>query len=724
MSSARFLLLLAASFSPIAAQAEDAPPARDDLHGNLGTDIVVTAPFARERFTLPTAVAVLDGEALLRDTRPSIGETLARQPGVSSSFFGPNASRPILRGLDSERVRVLTDGIGSFDVSNVSADHAVAINPLTADRVEVVRGPASLLFGSSAIGGVVNVTDRRIAREIPEEFAHIDATANFATAAKERGVAGSVDVPLGRSGLVAHADGSFLKTGDYRVGGHIFSKALREEAEHAAEHEAEHHPEEHEAAEVAEKAQAKGRVPNTDSRTWEVAGGLSWIGEKGNFGVSVARMESNYGIPGTLTLAEHHHGHDDGHDDHDDHDHDDEHDHDHEGHSHDNVRIDMRQTRLDARAEVPMFGAFEALKFRFGFADYRHDEVEETGEIGTSFFSKGLEGRLELVQRDRDGWKGASGVQYVSRRFRAEGEEATVPLNITDQVGLFTVQSKDLGGLKLEVGARYENTRVRSTPIDADRRFNAFSGSGGVSVPLGDAFRISGSLAYTERAPAAEELFSNGAHAATRSYEIGNPDLKKERSLGAEAVLRGRGEGWRLEVSGFFNRFYDFIYLNPTGEEEHELPVFAYSQDGARHWGFEAEGRVTLFDLGETRVEATGLVDFVRADILGGKGAAPRIPPLRFIAGLEADGGPIGGRVEVEHATKQDRVTEYETETPGWTMVNASVSWKPFGADSPTMLIASVNNIFDVEARRHSSFLKEFAPLPGRDFRLGARLSF
>ncbi|MGL6043875.1 MAG: TonB-dependent receptor plug domain-containing protein, partial [Sandaracinobacteroides sp.] len=387
----RLLLLATTGLLPSALHAADAVDVADtvgsadgqNIHQQIGPDIIVTAPFARDRFSLPTAVGVLEGQALTRNIRGTIGETLARQPGVTATFFGPNASRPILRGLDGERVRILTDGIGSFDVSNTSVDHAVAINPLTADRVEVVRGPAALLYGSGAIGGVVNVTDRRIAREIPAEFAHIDALGTLGSAAKERAIAGAVDVPLGKSGLIVHADGSYLKTGNYRVGGNVFSEALREEALE-------------EGGEAAEEAEARGRVDNSDAETWEVAGGVTWIGEKGSLGVSIARLESNYGIPGTLEL-----GHDDdaeteglssemG----------------EEGHSHADIRLDLKQTRIDARAEVPMFGAFEKLAFRFGWADYRHDEIEGTGEIGTSFFNDALEGRLELVQRERNGWKG------------------------------------------------------------------------------------------------------------------------------------------------------------------------------------------------------------------------------------------------------------------------------------------------------------------------------
>jgi iron complex outermembrane receptor protein len=546
---------------------------------------------------------------------------------------------------------------------------------------------------------VVNVTDRRIAREVPEEFAHIDAIGTLASVNDERSISGSVDVPLGKSGLVVHADGSWLKTGDYRAGGYVFSRDVREAAEAIG-------------GDFAEDAQKRGRVDNSDAETWEVAGGLSWIGERGNMGISVSRLESNYGIPPALELdggeafAE-------------------------EGLSREmggggeEIRLDMRQTRIDARAEAIVGGGFiDSVKFRFGWADYVHDEVEPSGEIGTTFTSNALEARVEAVQADRDGWKGATGAHVLSRRFEAAGEEAYIPLNQTDQLGLFTLQSFDMGGYGFEVGARYEHTNVGSGPLGVRRSFDAFSGSVGASVGLGEAFRLSGSIAYTERAPAAEELFANGAHAATGAFEIGNPDFDKERSLGFEAVLRGRGEGWRLEVSGFFNRFYDFIYLAPTGEEEDDLPVFLYSQGDSRFWGFEAEGAVTVARFGDTAIDLTGLADFVRADLLGGLGPVPRIPTLRFIGGVEANGGAFGGRLEAEHVTRADRVATFETETPAYTLVNASAAWRPFGAENPTALILSVNNIFDVDARRHTSFLKDFAPLPGRDFRLTARFSF
>lgn len=697
------LLLVSALWPASAVLAAEAAPA-DDQHGPDDPEIIVSAPYARDRRLVATAVSVLSGDELQRQTRSTIGETLARQPGVSASFFGPNASRPILRGLDNERVRVLTDGIGSFDVSNTSVDHAVAANPLLVDRIEVLRGPAALLYGSGAIGGVVNMRDLRIPRAVPDEKLHVDAAAGVASAARERNIAASVNAPLG-GGFVAHADGSFLETGNYRTGGFVFSRELRAEA---AE----------EGGEAAEKAGARGRVENTAARTWDVAGGLAWIGNDGaSFGAAISHLENRYGIPNSLEIE------------HSDEDHDHDHDHDdhgdeHEGHAHEDITLNMRQTRIDVRGAVPLSGAFKELRVRGGWADYRHDEIEDTGEIGTSFFNKSWEARAELVQADRGGWQGASGIQYFSRNFSAVGEEAYIPANETRQIGLFTLQEIDLGRVRLEGGARYEHANVKSAVVGRERRFDAISLSAGGSLDVGGGFRLALSAARTERAPAAEELFADGAHAATRAFEIGNPDFRTERQLGAEAVLRGRGAGWRIEVSAFINRFDNYIYLMPTGAKEDDLPVFQYEQADARFYGLELEAGFKVAQLGQTRIDVTGLLDYTRASLLGGGGAVPRIPPLRMIGGIEATGGAIGGRLEAEHVTGQDRIAAFETTTPAWTMINASVSWKPLGADSAATLLLQANNIFDVEARRHASFLKDVAPLLGRDIRLSVRLAF
>lgn len=700
------------------------PPAQTghqaDHYHDLPEDIIVTAaPFQRNELDVLGGTSVVQGIELDRQMRPSIGDTLASQPGVSATSFGPGASRPVLRGFQGDRIRVLSDGIGSIDASSSSVDHAVVINPLTANRIEVLRGPSALLYGSSAIGGVVNVLDDRIPRSIPDEPIHLDVMGTYGTAAKARSVAGVLDVALG-SMFVAHVDGSYTRADDLRTGGFINSRPVRE---HALRHALEDGD-----TELAEEANARGRIDNTSLETWEVAGGLSLVTDRGHLGFSVSRYESNYGVPNRFDP--HGHGHDDhddhGHDDHDhDHDHDD--DHGHGGHSHEDVRLAVKQTRFDIRGEVETNGGFlDRIRLRLGAADYRHDELEDDGEIGTSFFNQGYEGRLELVQADRNGWRGALGGQFVIRDFEIVGEEKYMPKSTTEQMGLFTLQSVDLGAFRAEAGARYEHSRLSANADDdignpaIDRTFNAFSGSIGASVGLGEGMRAGLNLSRTERAPSAEELFSGGPHAATQAFEIGDPTLAKEASWGIEGTFRVVRPGFRIAASAYYNWFDNYIYQFQTGEEEDELPIFQYGQSDARVRGFEVEASATLARFGGTAINIDGLVDYVRVDV-DGFGPAPRIPPLRVLGGIEAQAAMFNARVEAEHVFEQDRVTGVELPTDSYTMVNASVAFSPFGPNNATRLIVSANNIFDVEARRHASQIKDFAPLAGRDIRATLR---
>ncbi len=658
-------------------------------HSEDRADIIVTAPYEQTQGDILSGTSVLTGQALTRDLRPSIGDTLARQPGVSASSFGPSASRPILRGFSGDRVRVLIDGIGSVDASTTSVDHAPVINPLTADRIEVLRGPSALLFGSSAIGGVVNVIDNRIPRRLPEEAVHLDVIGNYGTAAKERSVAGEIDVPIAGK-LVAHLDGSYLKTDDLRTGGYLLSPELRALAASSAD------------PVVRENATLRGRIPNTASETWEVAGGLSVVTDRGHLGFSVSHYDSIYGVPARIGYDETTEG------------------------EAEQVRLALKQTRFDIRGEVETEGFLDKIRVRLAAADYRHDEIEDTGAIGTSFFNQGYEGRLELVQRAQGGWKGASGVQIFIRDFDVQGEEKFVPRNTTEQYGVFTLQSLDMGPFRVEGGARYEQTSL-TAQADAqigtpryERNFDAISGSLGASYQLADGIRIGLNGSRSERAPAAEELFANGPHAGTQSYEIGDPTFAKEKSWGLEATLRGSAPGVSFALAGYYNWFNDYIYQSPTGEIIDDLPVFQYAQADARVWGFEAEAKADLATFGTTKLSIDGLADYVRTTITG-VGPAPRIPPLRMLGGIEANGDKVNGRFEVEHVFEQDRVTDFELPTNGYTMVNASLAFKPFGRGNATSLTLSANNLFDVEARRHASFLKDFAPLAGRDIRATLR---
>ena len=638
----------------VPAAAQPAPP----YHSETAADIIVTAPFERDRSDVLTGTSVLTGAALTRQLRPTIGETLARLPGVSATSFGPNASRPVLRGFQGERVRVLKDGIGSFDVSNTSVDHAVVINPLTADRIEVLRGPATLLYGSSAIGGVVNVLDNRIPRRLPDEPVHIDALATYGSAANERSAFAQVDAPLFGK-IVVHVDGSYSRTDDLRTGGSILSGPLRAAARNAG------------TADIRTLADLRRVLPNSAARTWEVAAGAALVTDGGTLGASFSRYDSLYGVPVRFSLdpmveAE-------------------------------QVRLKIKQDRADLRGEIDIGGGFlQAIKLRVGFADYRHQEIQADGSIATTFLNQSIETRLEVVQRAQGGWRGAFGWQLMVRDFDVIGDEAFLPKNTTQQYGVFTLQTYETGRLKAEAGARYEHTALQAdasatigNPSFA-RRFDAVSGSLGASYGLGGGIRIGLNASHTERAPAAEELFANGPHAGTQAFEIGNPDFRKEVSNGIEATLRGAGEGYSFSIAGYHSWFSNFIYESQTGAIEDDLPVFQFNQARARYWGVEGEASIRLAQLGDFTINVDALGDFTRGRIIG-IGPAPRIPPLRVLVGLEAQSARLDARVEVESTDRQTRVAAFETSTLGFTMVNASLAFRPFGRDSRTSVVLSAN---------------------------------
>jgi iron complex outermembrane receptor protein len=663
-------------------------PAGEHLHGDH-QEIVITG-FRRRREDILSGTSVVSGEELTRDLRPTVGETLARQPGVSATSFGPNASRPVLRGFQGERVRVLTDGIGSLDASSTSVDHAVAINPLTAERIEVLRGPGALLFGSAAIGGVVNVIDARIPRRVPQEKAHLEALATYGSAANERSANATVDVPIGGK-FVLHFDGNYSKTDDLEIGGFVLSPELRREAEASSD------------SEIRELADLRGRLPNSAARTSDVAAGAAYVSGQNNIGLSINRYDSLYGVPVRYSLEP--------------------------GGEAEEVRIDVKQTRMDGRAEFDLGSGFlDSVRFRAGRAVYRHHELEETGEIGTTFRNKGAEARLEFVQSTRDGWGGGFGAQYFQRKLNIVGEEKFLPRNETSQFGIFALQSLDMGQLRAEAGARYERT-VAKADADPDlgnprlrRTFDAFSGSLGASYGIGDDLRIGLNASHSQRAPSAEELFAGGPHAGTQAFEVGDADLDKEKSWGLEATLRGSGEGFSFGASVYQSWFKDYIYQQLTGGFADDLPIFQNLQNDARYFGFEVEGSVRVGRIGKFAINLDGVADYVRATI-NEEGPAPRIPPFRLFGGIEAQSDDLQGRLEVERVAGQDRLAPFETETGGYTMVNASLSIQPF-KDSESSILFSANNIFDVDARRHASFLKDFAPLAGRDLRITARLSF
>ena len=674
----------------VAAAAAEAPTPgnAEEAHRNEGDAIVVTGVRRRENDVLG-GISVLDEGELTREVRPSIGETLARQPGVTSTSFGPQASAPVLRGLSGDRVRVLTDGIGTLDLASSGPDHAIAINPLTAERIEVLRGPTALLFGSSAIGGVVNVIDTRIPRRLPDGVVGVDALAGYGTAADERLLNGSFDLPLGGK-FVVHADGNWIRTDDLRTGGHILSKQLREEALASPD------------PEIRALADLRGDLPNSASESKEGALGLAYVGDGGvNIGASVTRHHYTYQVPIRYSLdpaieAE-------------------------------APTIDVEQTRYDARAEIPIGGFFRQLRARGGYSNYQHDEIEDTGEIGSSFFSKGAEGRIELEQSERSGWGGTSGIQYLNRNAKIRGEEKFLPDSRQKQTGIFTVQTLVTGPWRLEGGARVEFSKLTAeedeqlaTPA-LSRSFTTVSGSVGGQYEFASGWRAGLSLSRTARAPSVDELFANGPHGGSQTFEVGNPDLSPEKSLGIEASLRRTKGPVHFTGNHFYTHFANYIFQSPTGEIEDDLPVFEFRNGQANFYGFEAQASAKLGEALGIKWSGELQADAVHATVKG-FGPAPFMPPFRVLGALSGERGQFDGRLEVERAFSHDRTAPIETDTPGYTMVNASLDWHVFEANPELSLSLQANNLFDVDARRSTSQLKDFAPLAGRDIRLTARL--
>ncbi|GGD63467.1 TonB-dependent receptor [Erythrobacter arachoides] len=690
-------------------------PGSDDLHS-----IYVTAAGV-DRLDIVAGSSVVTGVALQRESSGQIGEVLASLPGVSATSFAPGASRPVLRGFGGERVRVLSDGTGSLDASSTSADHAVAVDPLIADRVEVLRGPAVLLYGSQAIGGAVNVITKRIPPRLPDEAVHVDALAGMDTASDLREVGASIDAPIG-GGFAVHVDGSHRVTNDLEIPGFVASPFLRADLlADADEEEEEGHLEE--AAELREAANARGVLPNSFTEATSAGAGVAWFSGASNIGASFGYYDTTYGIPGLPGIGHVHH--DEGEDviDGEEEDHGEE-------HGEENVSIGLRQYRADLRGELDLgSGFFDSVQTRLGWSDYTHTEFEGE-ETGTVFDVEGVEGRVELVQSRRalgaGGWRGSTGVQYSHVDFQALGEEAFVPPNVTESFAVFGLQEFDFDALEIEVGARYENTSIDAETFglgDVSRDFGTFSAAVGAGYTLFDDFRVGLNASRTERAPSAQELFADGPHLATQQFEIGNPGLATESSWGGEAYLRGSVGPVQVNATLYRNWFDDFIYLSATGEEEDGLAVFAFLQQDADQWGFEAQATFPIIETGGFELLGDLRADYTRATLDSGE-PVPRIPPLSLYGALEARLDHVDLRGEVEWHDEQDRVAPLEAPTDGYTMVNASIAWHPLEGNDNIVVMAQVNNILDEDARRAASFTKDFVPLAGRNFRLSVRTSF
>lgn len=689
---ASILLTVAAQAQDIASPEEpQAEPSGDDLH-----DVILVTAAGIDRLDVLAGTSVLEGAELLRNQSGQIGDVLADLPGVSTSGFAPGVSRPVLRGFGGERVRVLTDGVGAIDASSASDDHAVTVDPLIASRIEVLRGPAVLLYGSQAIGGAINVITKRIPPSVPDEPLHIDAIAAVDSASNLAEGGLSLDVPLADN-VAFHMDGSYRNTDDLRIPGFAASPALRANLlATAAEQDDAGNPVE--AAALRAGAAVTGRLPNSGTETFTVGAGLAAFAGDNNVGMSVDYYDTAYGIPGLPGVGE------------------------------DDVSIGLKRFRLDARGALDLGdGLFDKAQARFGYSDYTHTEFEGD-EAGTVFNVDGFEGRLELIQSRRGNWSGSLGAQISHTNFAALGEEAFIPANATDNVALFALQEVDLDPVEVEFGGRWEHIAVDATrALGLKRTFDSVSGALGASLGLvatsSDDLRLGLNVSRAERAPTAQELFADGPHVATQQFEVGSADLVTERSWGVEGYLRGNLGDVTLSASVYRNWFDGFIFLADTGLEEGGLEVFNFLQQDAGQFGVEGQVSVPLIDSDAFALTGELRGDYVRATLADGS-PVPRLPPRSLAAALEASADHFDARAEVQWTAAQNRVSPLETATDGYTFVNLSLAWHPLeGSDNVTLLLQA-DNVFDVEARNHTSYTKDFVPLAGRNVKLTARASF
>ncbi|WP_417460937.1 TonB-dependent receptor [Kordiimonas sp.] len=720
----RLLATVAVTFAtvPTTGTLALAPPLDEQLE-----EIVVSGAFeGRKLGETILGATVMRKEEILRQLDGSIGETLRRQPGMSSTFFGPGASRPIIRGLGGDRIRVLDAGIGSIDASSTSPDHAVAVEPALAERIEILRGTAMLMYGSSAAGGVVNVFDGRIATAVPE--GGVDGGVRYGHSTVNHGneVTGAITANIGSVGdanIVFHGDAMYRKTDDYKIPGFAESEAFRalEEEEHD-EHEEDEEHDDHDDHEEHEDEEVFGIAENSATESKGGSAGLSFIFDNGFFGFNVRKMDSTYGVPGG-----HEHHHDEEHDEDEDHDdHEDEHDDE-------AVTIDLDQIRYDLHGEFNGdFGWFKKAKIRFGYADYKHTELEGD-EIGTVFSNEGWEGRLDLIEKGGERWNGATGIQIKRRDFSAIGEEAFVPPTVSTQYGLYSVKDFSAGAWQFEAGARYEHTKYTIEDVTSEqdgRSFDGISLSAGAGYDISDAAFVGLSLFRTERAPSTEELFSNGPHLATGAYELGDATLGLETALGLEATFNYATGPFSFVLNGFYTSYDDFIYEVATGDEEDELPVFAFRVSDVALYGFEAKaelhaGTYKTSAFGEIDLHLDAQADLVRAELknIAGNDNLPRIPPMSALFGVEARAELFDLRTELEYSAKQKRVTANELPTEDYMLWNAYLTVRPFDNKNLSFEVRG-SNLGNVDARQHTSFLKDLVPLPGRNVKISFQATF
>lgn len=665
MRSALPLALLVA----IDARAQSAAPA------HLPPVVVTANPLGSDLFDLVSPVSVIGGERLLLNMQPTLGEIVNTLPGINSSYYGPNASRPVIRGLDGDRVQILQNGLSSFDASGTSVDHAVPIDTLTVRRIEVVRGPATLLYGPTAIGGVVNVIDTRIPSE-PLDGVTGGVDARYASPANER--AGAAFVEFGTpQGLQFHADGFKRLTSDLKIAGYAYSPQLR-------------------ATLPQDEWGPYGTLPNSASNSDGGSLGAAYVGKQGFVGASYTVFDSDYG-----TVAE------------------------------PDVTIAMKQSRWDVAAQwLTPAAHVKSIDIKFANSRYQHTEFEGS-EPGTLFTNNGYQARVDVVHDRIGAFEGAFGVQSIDFDFSALGDEGFLPPTRTHAYSAFIYEEVKLDRWKLQAGGRYDYTRVSASDDAAfgpalARTFNSGAVSVGAAYTLTPEYSLVASVSYTQRPPNFQELFADGPHVATGIVEVGDRNLGLEKSVGLDVALRKKGDRWSGSAGAFYNRFSNYITPYNTGivDPELELPIYQYRASAATFYGIEIEGKVGLGEYGPGRFDLELQADYLWAANTDADAPLPRISPVRVGGSLVYTDAQWDARIDVTRVQAQDRVAPDELPTSGYTMVNASLTWRLTRDRAGLMAFIKGTNLLNQDARNHVSYLVNIAPMAAAGVSVGVRGTF
>ncbi len=663
--SAASLVALAAAVS---AHAEE--PAADQQANQVDKVVITAAPYAVSLDTVTSSVNIVTRDQLDVAPPAGLGDMLNGQPGLRSTFYGPGASRPVIRGLSGPRVMVLQNGVGQVDASSLSPDHAVASDPGEASRVEVLRGPSTLAYGGSGIGGVVNIIDDRVPSSAPANGFEGRLAGSVSSVDDGKSINGSAK--FGKGPLVFAIDADHRKSSDYDVPTAPVSARL--------------------AKVNGLTVDPEKKVRNADVEVDAYGAGVSYVHDSGFFGVSVKKIDTTYGVPYEQILAPI--------------------DPNAEG----PVSIHLQQTRYDVRGEQDVdLGPFDKVRLSVGHAKYEHAEIGvDSGEVGTRFLSDGTEGRVELVQKERDGWQGAVGFQALKRHFEAIGDEAFVPSTDIKEYGVFTLQRLDKGDWGVDAGLRFDSRELKTS--FADKTFDNVSGSLGVFYKPAEHQFVALTVSRNGRAPTEAELFADGPHPGTGGYEVGDADLKSEKVVSVEATYRYTGDRLRAEAHLWGAQYNGFIEEARTGAVEDGLPVFQYSQTDAKFHGAEAEASYVAWREGERSLKLEGSYDWVRGST--DLGVPARVPPWAVTGRAIWSTTRLEVQGEVRRVASQNRVAAFELPTDSYTQVNVMVTYKPI-ANSGLRVFIDGRNLTNETIREHVSFLKDFAPSPGRSVRAG-----